>query len=87
MKIALAQIRPKLSPDNLGKHIEFIEKKLQEIYVELEKDVMEILMNESFDKKQTNLRMKPITSTKQILVNALDSIKMVDKIAKEDLAK
>ena len=68
-------------------NIEFIEKKLQEIYVELEKDVMEILMNESFDKKQTNLRMKPITSTKQILVNALDSIKMVDKIAKEDLKK
>jgi predicted amidohydrolase len=26
MKIALAQIRPKLSPDNLDKHIEFIEK-------------------------------------------------------------
>ena len=68
-------------------NIEFIEKKLQEIYKELEVEVMEVLMDESLDKKQTNLRMKPLKSTKQILVNALDSIKMVDKIAKEDIAK
>ena len=68
-------------------NIEFIEKKLQEIYAELEKEVMEVLMDESFDKKQTNLRMKPLKSTKQILVNALDSIKMVDKISKEDISK
>ncbi len=68
-------------------NIEFIEKKLQEIYDELEKEVMEVLMNESFDKKQTNLRMKPLKSTKQILVNALDSIKMVDKLAQEELSK
>jgi uncharacterized protein YnzC (UPF0291/DUF896 family) len=68
-------------------NIEFIEKKLQEIYAELEKEVMEVLMDESLDKKHTNLRMKPLKSTKQILVNALDSIKMVDQIAKEDLAK
>ena len=44
-------------------------------------------MDESLDKKHTNLRMKPLKSTKQILVNALDSIKMVDKIAKEDLER
>jgi uncharacterized protein YnzC (UPF0291/DUF896 family) len=68
-------------------NIEFIEKKLQEIYKELEVEVMEVLMDESLDKKQTNLRMKPLKSTKQILVNALDSIKMVDKIAKEDIKK
>ena len=68
-------------------NIAFIEKKLQEIYSELEVEVMEILMDESLDKKQTNLRMKPLKSTKQILVNALDSIKMVDRIAKEDIAK
>jgi len=41
-------------------NIEFIEKKLQEIYDELEKEVMVVLMNESFDNKQTNLRMKPL---------------------------
>jgi len=68
-------------------NIAFIEKKPQEIYVELEKEVMEVLMDESLDKKQTNLRMKPLTSTKKILQNALDSIKMVDKIGKEELKK
>ena len=68
-------------------NIEFIEKKIQEIYAELEKEVMEVLMDESLDKKYTNLHMKPLKSTKQILENALDSIKMVDKLAKEDFAK
>ncbi|MBU1668332.1 hypothetical protein KKC13_07910 [bacterium] len=64
-----------------------IEKKLQEIYGDLEKEVMEILMDESLDKKQTNLRIKPLKSTKQILVNALESIKMVERLAKEELEK
>jgi len=66
-------------------NIEFIESKLGEIYAELEREVMEVLMDESLDKKDTNLRMKPLTSTKQILTNALDSIKMVDKLSKEDI--
>jgi len=68
-------------------NIEFIEAKLNEIYAELEKEVMEVLMDESLDKKQTNLRMKPLSSTKQILQNALESIKMVDRISKEDMAE
>ncbi len=67
--------------------IEFIEKKFNEIIKELEKEVMEVLNNQSLDKKQTNLRMKPLTSTKKILLNALDSIKMVDKLAKEEIEK
>ncbi len=67
--------------------IDFIDKKLQEIYKELEREVMEILMDESLDRKQTNLRVKPITSTKKILENALESIKMVDKLSKEELKK
>lgn len=66
-------------------NIEFIEKKLNEITKELEKEVMTVLMDEGLDRKQTNLRMKPLTSTKKILTNALESIKMVDKLAKEDL--
>jgi len=66
-------------------NIEFIEQRLNEIFKELEKEVMSVLMDESLDKKQTNLRMKPLTSTKQILTNALDSIKMVDKLGKEAL--
>jgi hypothetical protein len=68
-------------------NVDFIEKKLDEIIKELEKEVMQVLMDESLDKKQTNLHMKPLTSTKKILNNALDSIKMVDKLAKEELEK
>jgi len=64
--------------------IKFIEQKFQEIYIELEKEVLEILENQSLDKKGTNLKMKPLSSTKQILQNALESIKMVDKLSKEE---
>ncbi len=67
--------------------VNFIEKKLNEIIVELEKEVMTVLMDEALDKKQTNLHMKPLTSTKKILTNALDSIKMVDRLGREELAK
>jgi len=63
---------------------QFIEARFNEIYQELEKEVMEVLMDESLDKKQTNLRMKPLTSTKQILTNALESIEMVVRLSKED---
>lgn len=62
----------------------YIETRFNEIYQELEKEVMEVLMDESLDKKDTNLRMKPLTSTKQILTNALDSIEMVVRLSKED---
>ena len=68
-------------------NIEFIEKKLGEIIDELEKEVMEVLMDESLGKGETNLHMKPLASTKQILTNALESIKMVDRLAREDLEK
>ena len=67
--------------------IEFIEKKFNEIIGELEKEVMEVLGDQSLDKKQTNLRMKPLTSTKTILMNALDSIKMVQKMGNEAIEK
>lgn len=65
-------------------NIENIEQKISEIVKELEVEVMEIVSDESLDRKQTNLRMKPLTSTKQILQNAIDSIKMVDKVSKEE---
>jgi len=64
--------------------VNFIESKLNEIFVVLEKEVMEVLQDQSLDKKHTNLRMKPLSSTKQILVNALESIKMVDRLSKEE---
>jgi len=67
--------------------ITLIENKLAEINQALEKEVMEVLMDESLDKKQTNLRMKPLTSTKKILQNALESIKMVERLGREELEK
>ncbi len=67
--------------------IEFIEGRVDEIISVLEKEVMEVITDESLDKKQTNLRMKPLTSTKQILLNAVESIKMVDRVNQEELAK
>ena len=66
-----------------GVKIEFIEEKFNEIFRELEKEVMEILRDQSLDKKNTNLRMKPLSSTKQILENALESIRLVDRLDKE----
>ncbi|RRS29908.1 MAG: hypothetical protein P794_09725 [Epsilonproteobacteria bacterium (ex Lamellibrachia satsuma)] len=68
-------------------NIDFIEEKINEIVAELEKEVMDVLMDESLGKGETNLHMKPLASTKQILLNALESIKMVDKLNKEDLEK
>ena len=65
--------------------VNFIESKLNEIIKELEKEVMEVLMDEGLDKKQTNLHMKPLTSTKKILTNALESIKMVDELGRKDI--
>ena len=67
--------------------VKFIESKIGEIISELEKEVMEVLGNQHFDKKETNLRIKPLTSTKKILTNAIDSIKMVDKYSKEEMDK
>jgi hypothetical protein len=67
--------------------LRLIEEKFDEIFRELEKEVMEVLMDQSLDKKQTNLRMKPLTSTKQILGNAIESIRMVHKLAEEESRK
>ena len=64
-------------------NIEMVESKIGEIIAELEREAMEVIGDERLDKKQTNLRMKPLTSTKQILLNAIDSIKMVDRLSKE----
>lgn len=65
--------------------INFIESKIAEIIKELEKEVMEVIGDESLDKKQTNLRMKPLKSTKQILLNAIESIKMVQEVSKKEM--
>ena len=66
-------------------NIDLIETNISNIIKDLEREAMEIISNQSLDKKQTNLRMKPLTSTKQILLNALDSIKMVERVNKEEM--
>ncbi len=68
-------------------NIELIESQINSIIQELEKEVMEIVMDEGLDKQNTNLRMKPLSSTKKILTNALESIKMVNTLSKEDMEK
>jgi hypothetical protein len=67
--------------------IEIIEEKFNEIYAELTREVMVIMHDESLDKKQTNLAMKPLTNTKQILQNALESIRMVQEISVNEQEK
>ncbi|MDD2451623.1 MAG: hypothetical protein PHU67_06885 [Sulfurovum sp.] len=64
--------------------VAFIEAKIGEIVTELEKEVMEVVSDQSLDKKQTNLRMKPLKSTKQILINAVESIKMVEEVSRKE---
>jgi len=65
----------------------FIEQKLKEIIAELEKEVVEVVTDESLDKKETNLRMKPLKSTRQVLENAMESIRMIDRVAKEEMER
>ncbi|MGC9351211.1 MAG: hypothetical protein ACP5D3_04420 [Sulfurovum sp.] len=65
--------------------VSFVESKINEIIAELEKEVMEVISDQSLDKKQTNLRMKPLKSTKQILNNAIESIKMVEEVSKKEM--
>ncbi|MDY0401929.1 hypothetical protein [Sulfurovum sp.] len=64
--------------------VAFIEAKIGEIVTELEKEVLEVVSDQSLDKKQTNLRMKPLKSTKQILLNAIESIKMVEEVSRKE---
>ncbi len=67
--------------------MQLIEKNIQEIIASLEKEVMAIVGDETIDKQYTNVHMKPLASTKKILLNALESIEMVDRLYKEELEK
>ncbi|HFS85137.1 MAG TPA: hypothetical protein ENK72_00765 [Epsilonproteobacteria bacterium] len=66
--------------------IPYIESKINEIIAELEKEVMVVVSDQTLDRKQTNLRMKPLTATRKILNNAVESIKMVDEVNKKEIA-
>ncbi|MCF6206128.1 MAG: hypothetical protein L3J47_04430 [Sulfurovum sp.] len=67
--------------------MQLIEKNINEIIASLEKEVMAIVTDETIDKQFTNTHLKPLASTKKILLNALDSIQMVERLYKEDLEK
>ena len=67
--------------------MQLIEKNINEIIASLEKEVMALVTDESIDKQMTNIHMKPLASTKKILTNALESIKMVEALYKEELEK
>ncbi len=67
--------------------MQLIEKNIQEIVASLEKEVMALVTDETIDKQMTNIHMKPLASTKKILLNALESIHMVDRLYKEELEK
>ncbi len=67
--------------------MELIEKNINEIIDSLEVEVMALVTDESIDKQMTNIHMKPLASTKKILLNALESIQMVDRLHKEELEK
>ncbi|MCB4743228.1 MAG: hypothetical protein LGB07_06280 [Sulfurovum sp.] len=68
-------------------NMQLIERNIYEIIDSLEKEVMKIVSDETIDKQFTNIHMKPLASTKKILLNALDSIEMVERLYKEDLEK
>jgi len=67
--------------------MQLIENNIQEIIDSLEKEVMALVTDETIDKQMTNIHMKPLASTKKILLNALESIQMVDRLYKEELEK
>ncbi len=58
---------------------EHYEECMKELLKELEEEFMAILANPKLDKKQKNLRTKPLVTKKQILLNTLESLQMVDK--------
>ena len=55
------------------------EECMQELLKQLEEEFMAILADPKMDKKQKNLRTKPLVTKKQILLNTLESLQMVDK--------
>ncbi len=55
------------------------EECMNELLKDLENEFMKILSNPKLDKKQKNLLTKPLVTKKQILLNTLDALNLVDK--------
>jgi len=60
------------------------EECIKELIKDLEKEFMAIIANPKLDKHRKNLRTKSLVTKKQILMNALESLEMVDQRLKED---
>ena len=56
---------------------------MEELLKELEKEFMEILADPKLDKKAKNLKTKPLVTKKQILLNTLEALELVDRSANE----
>ena len=56
---------------------------MEELLKELEKEFMEILANPKLDKKAKNLKTKPLVTKKQILLNTLEALELVDRSTNE----
>ncbi len=70
-----------------GERIVDIKACLEEYIKELEKEVMRILSNPRSDKKSKNLAIKPLTSKKQIILNTIDALDLVDRVNEEEMNK
>ncbi len=52
---------------------------MERLLKEMEAEFMRILSNPKLDKKAKNLRTKPLVTKKQILINTLEALEMVDR--------
>ena len=57
---------------------------MEQLLKELEAEFMTILSNPKLDKKAKNLRTKPLVTKKQILINTLEALEMVDRRSDEE---
>ncbi len=55
------------------------EECMKELIKKLENQFMAIIANEKMDKKQKNILTKPLVTKKQILLNTLESLQLVDR--------
>jgi len=57
---------------------------IKELVKDLEKEFMAIIADPKLDKHQKNIRTKSLVTKKQILMNALESLEMVDRVREDE---
>ncbi len=55
------------------------EECMRELLKLLEEEFLRIIADPKLDKKEKNLRTKPLVTKKQILLNTLESLQLVDR--------